>query len=55
LKDTKVIIVNKYFPLEGKINALLDILLEIKLDPQAFKEKSDRDFLQELQQREIKF
>ena len=55
LKDTKIVIVNKYFPLEGKINALIDILSELNLDPQDFKEKSNQDFLNELRQTTLKF
>jgi hypothetical protein len=44
LKENKVVIVNKYFPLEGKINALIDILNELNFNPQDFKEKSNHDF-----------
>lgn len=55
LKDTKIVIVNKYFPLEGKINALIDILSELNLDPQDFKEKTNQDFLNELRQTTLKF
>jgi hypothetical protein len=40
LKDQKIMIVNKFFTTEGKINALLDILKNIKLDPAKFSEKS---------------
>lgn len=40
LKDQKIIIVNKFFTAEGKINALLDILKGITLDPSRFSEKS---------------
>ncbi|KPQ17875.1 MAG: hypothetical protein HLUCCX10_06020 [Algoriphagus marincola HL-49] len=55
LKDTKIVIVNKYFPLEGKINALVDILGELQFNPQDFKEKAVQDFLKELQQTQLKF
>ncbi|MCS5489142.1 hypothetical protein [Algoriphagus limi] len=55
LKDTKIVIVNKYFPLEGKINALVDILGELQFNPQDFSEKSVQDFLKELQQTQLKF
>jgi hypothetical protein len=55
LKDTKIVIVNKYFPLEGKINALVDILGELQFNPLDFKEKSVQDFLKELQQTQLKF
>jgi hypothetical protein len=55
LKDTKIVIVNKYFPLEGKINALIDIVNELNLDPKDFKEKANHDFLSELRQTTLKF
>ena len=55
LKDTKVVIINKYFPLEGKINALIDILAELDFDPKEFKEKVNQDFLSELRQTTLKF
>ena len=55
LKDTKVVIINKYFPLEGKINALIDILTELDFDPKEFKEKVNQDFLSELRQTTLKF
>ncbi|GAB2490948.1 MAG: hypothetical protein EP311_07580 [Cytophagales bacterium] len=55
LKDTKIVIINKYFPLEGKINALIDILGELQFDPKDFKDKSSQDFLTELQQTTLKF
>lgn len=54
LKNNKVIIVNKYFTLEGKINALLDILKELQLNPQSFESKKAQEFLTELQQTELK-
>ncbi|MFD0998749.1 hypothetical protein ACFQ21_05500 [Ohtaekwangia kribbensis] len=40
LKDQKIMIVNKFFTTEGKINALLDILKGVTLDPAKFSEKS---------------
>jgi hypothetical protein len=55
LKDTKIVIVNKYFPLEGKINALIDIVNELNFDSKDFKEKSNQDFLNELRQTSLKF
>ena len=55
LKETKVVIINKYFPLEGKINALIDILAELDFDPKEFKEKANQDFLSELRQTTLKF
>ena len=55
LKETKIVIINKYFPIEGKINALIDIINELNLDPKDFKEKSNQDFLSELRQTTLKF
>ncbi len=44
LKDQKIIIVNKFYPTEGKINALLDILRSVRLDNTRFSEKSQKLF-----------
>ena len=55
LKDTKIVIVNKYFPLEGKINVLIDILAELNFDPKDFKDKANQDFLTEIRQTSLKF
>jgi hypothetical protein len=35
-------IINKFFTTEGKINALLDILKGVQLDPTRFTEKSQK-------------
>jgi hypothetical protein len=40
LKDQKIIIVNKFYTTEGKVNALLEILKNIVLDRSRFTEKS---------------
>jgi hypothetical protein len=40
LKEQKIIIVNKFYPTEGKINALMDILKNVPLDTSRFTEKS---------------
>ncbi len=55
LRDTKIVIINKYFPLDGKINALIDILSELQLNPQDFANKADQDFLEKLGQTTLKF
>jgi hypothetical protein len=52
LRDTKIAIVNKYFPLDGKINALLEILKSIEIDPKGLSEKN-RSFLLELTQTKL--
>ncbi len=54
LKDTKVVIVNKYYTLEGKINTLIDILKELNFNPKAFQNKKNQDFFNELQQTQLK-
>lgn len=53
LKDQKIMIVNKFFALEGKINALLDILKGVELDRSNFSEKNEKLY-QELTQAEVK-
>ena len=53
LKEQKIMIVNKFFTMEGKINALLDILKIIELDTSRFTEKSLKLY-QELNQEEVK-
>jgi len=42
LKDQKIMIVNKFFAMEGKINALLDILKTVPLDTSKFSEKNTK-------------
>lgn len=42
LKEQKIIIVNKFYTTEGKINALLEILKGVKLDGTRFTEKSQK-------------
>jgi hypothetical protein len=54
LKDHKVAVVNKYYPLEGRINALVEIIRELKPDPEKLREPS-RKLVAELTQTEIKF
>jgi hypothetical protein len=52
LKDQKIMIINKFFTTEGKINTLLDILRNIELDTTKFTEKSLKLY-QELSQTEV--
>ena len=42
LKDQKIIIVNKFYTTEGKINALYEILRTITLDTTRFTGKSQK-------------
>jgi len=54
LNDTNVVIVNKYYTIEGKINTLIDILKELNFNPKSFPSKKNQDFLGELQQTTLK-
>lgn len=51
LKDSKIIIVNKFYPMEGKINCLVDILRTVQLDTTKMNEKN-LEFYQEINQTE---
>ena len=42
LKDTKVVLINKYYPVEGKINCLIDILREVPLEVSRLSEKNQQ-------------
>lgn len=46
LKDQNIVIVNKYYPLEGKINCLVDIIRTLPLNTTNFKEKSKELYFQ---------
>jgi hypothetical protein len=53
LKDQKIMIVNKFYTTEGKINALTEILRTVELDQSKFTEKSQQLYA-ELTQTEVK-
>lgn len=40
LEDKKVLVLNKFLPLEGRINTLIDILPQLRLDPEALAPES---------------
>lgn len=42
LKDTKIILVNNYYPLDGKINCLLEIIRTVPLDNSRFSDKNKK-------------
>ncbi|MEM9389443.1 MAG: hypothetical protein AAGA02_03155 [Bacteroidota bacterium] len=52
LRDTKVIVVNKFFATDGKINCLLDIIKSIAIDVDGLSEKNAKLYL-ELSQTEL--
>lgn len=49
LNETKIIIVNKYYAVDGKINCLLEIIKTIEFDGSKFSEKN-RKLYKELSQ-----
>jgi hypothetical protein len=52
LRDQKIMIVNKFFTTEGKINVLLEILKNVALDTSKFSEKNLKLY-EELQHEEV--
>ncbi|MCS6794499.1 MAG: hypothetical protein RMJ97_00240 [Raineya sp.] len=52
LKEKRIIVVNKYFSLEGKINSLLDILKQVEIDENLLSVKTKR-FYEELMQENL--
>ncbi|SFE61697.1 hypothetical protein [Thermoflexibacter ruber] len=42
LKDTKVVIVNKYFNTENRIHCLIDLIKALEIDPKRLSEKSQK-------------
>ena len=40
LNDSSIVIINKYYSLEGKINCLIDIIQNITIEPKNLSEKS---------------
>ncbi|MDH5397031.1 MAG: hypothetical protein OEX02_02730 [Cyclobacteriaceae bacterium] len=46
LRDKKIIIVNKYYPVDGKINCLLEIIRLIQVDVKRLSEKNRKLFMQ---------
>ncbi|ERM83906.1 hypothetical protein P872_01205 [Rhodonellum psychrophilum GCM71 = DSM 17998] len=54
LNDSKIVIINRYYTLEGKINTLLEIVKELNFNPKDFVDKKNQDLLSELQQTELK-
>ena len=52
LREQKIMIVNKFYTTEGKINALLEILKSTELDISRFSEKS-KSLYEELVQAEV--
>jgi hypothetical protein len=49
LKDTRVILINKFFTLEGKINSMVDIIRQLEISPDRLSEKSQKRLKEILQ------
>ncbi|MFT7029979.1 MAG: hypothetical protein ACI83W_002621 [Marinoscillum sp.] len=54
LKETKIVILNKYYSLDGKINSLLEIIKQIEVDEKKLSEKNRKTF-QEITQNQLSF
>ncbi|MFL5738595.1 MAG: hypothetical protein ACJ75B_00150 [Flavisolibacter sp.] len=44
LEDRKVVVLNKFLPLEGRINTLIDLLPQLKIDVEALTPESKKVF-----------
>jgi len=53
LRDTQIVIVNKYFTTEGKVNCLVDIINQLDIDTNMLSEKNKKLF-SELSQTALK-
>ena len=54
LNESKIAIVNKYFPLEGKINSLIEIIRSVELNPEELSAENKK-ILNAIRQNEFKF
>lgn len=54
LEEKSVIVINKFFSLEGKVNAMIEILREISLDNDQLDGEQQK-LVQKLRQTELKF
>ena len=54
LNTDKIVVVNKYYTLEGKVNTLVDIIKELGFNPKNFLDKKNQGFITELQQTVLK-
>lgn len=42
LKETKIVIINKYFTTEGKVNCLIDIIINLDIDLSNISDKNKK-------------
>jgi predicted nuclease with TOPRIM domain len=53
IRDSRVAVINKYYPLEGKINALVELIRSIEIRTDRLSEKNQKLF-EELSQMEAR-
>lgn len=46
LEDKNVVVINKYFQVEAKVNAILEIIIGLKIDTNKLSEESQKFYLQ---------
>lgn len=44
LEDKKVVVLNKFLPLEGRINTLIDLIPQLRIEPDALSPESRKLF-----------
>lgn len=44
LEDRKVVVLNKFLPLEGRINTLIDLIPQLKINPETLTPESRKVF-----------
>ncbi len=44
LEDRKVVVLNKFLPLEGRINTLIELVPQLRIDPEALTPESRKWF-----------
>ncbi len=55
IKQQKVIVVNQYYPLEGKINCLIEILQNVDWQFEALEEKENKVYQEIIKQKQDLF
>lgn len=54
LESQNVIVINKFFPMESKVNTLIELLKQIDYDPDKLDKKQVK-FIEQLRQTELQF
>lgn len=42
LKETKLVLINNFLPIEGRVNCMLDLVMQLELDEELMTEKSKK-------------